>query len=53
MTAHSPHKRWKGCQLCKPSKFKDNGRAARDPFRYLRFVGKKRRVSRHDLGDRM
>ena len=38
--------------MCKPSKFKDNGRAARDPFRYLRFVGKKRRVSRHDLGDR-
>lgn len=50
--AHSPHRRWKGCPVCKPSKFKDHGRAVRDPFRYLRWLGKKKRVSRHDIGDR-
>lgn len=48
--AHSPHRRHKGCQLCKPHKFKDNGQAVRKPIPELRTLGKRRRVSRHDLG---
>ena len=49
--AHSPHRQHKGCQLCKPHKNRRNGRAAREPFRVLRQVGKRRRLSRGDLGD--
>jgi hypothetical protein len=47
--AHSPHRRWRGCQLCKPHKFKDHGRAVRDPFAVRRKLGKKRRAGRHDI----
>lgn len=42
-------KRWKGCQLCKPYKFKDAGQAERKPWAELRAMGKRRRVSRHDI----
>lgn len=49
--AHSPHKNWKGCRLCKPHKLRANGRAVRDPWAALRKIGKRRRVSRGDLGD--
>ena len=49
--AHSPHRRWKGCQLCKPYKFKDLGQAARMPWSVKRQLGKKRRMTRGDLGD--
>lgn len=49
--AHSPHKRWKGCAMCKPHKFKDHGRREREPWRVLRFLGKRRRITRHDMGD--
>lgn len=49
--AHSTHRRWKGCQLCKPQKFRDLGQAKRKPVGELRRIGKRRRVSRHDLGD--
>ncbi|MDQ1432569.1 MAG: hypothetical protein QOF40_3171 [Actinomycetota bacterium] len=49
--AHSPHRRWKGCQLCKGYKFRDNGQSHRQPLSTLRKVGKLRRVTRHDLGD--
>ena len=47
--AHSPHRRWKGCALCKPRKHKGCGDAARTPFRELRKIGKKRRYSRHQV----
>lgn len=46
--AHSPHRRHKGCGLCKPWKHRGNGDAARAPFRVLRQLGIRRRLSRHD-----
>ena len=49
--AHSPHRQWKGGRVCSPHKDRRQGRAARDPFRELRKLGKRRRVSRRDLGD--
>jgi len=49
--AHSPHRQHKGCQLCKPHKNRRNGRAVRDPWPVLRKLGKRRRISRRDLGD--
>jgi len=49
--AHSPHKPYKGCQLCKPHKNQRQGRAVREPWAVLRQIGKKRRVRRGDLGD--
>lgn len=49
--AHSPHRRQKGCGLCKPHKHRDAGRAVRDPWPVLKKLGKRRRVSRGDLGD--
>ena len=45
--AHSPHRRCRGCQLCKPHKFKDNGQAVRTPAAVLRQLGKSRRLSRN------
>ena len=50
MAKQSPHKQWKGCRVCKPHKHRVNGQAARKPLAELRFLGKVRRVSRHDLG---
>jgi hypothetical protein len=49
--AHSPHRRHKGCQLCKPLQHLDAGQAVRQPWPALRRLGKRRRVDRHDLGD--
>jgi hypothetical protein len=49
--AHSPHRQHKGCQFCKPHKNRRHGRAAREPWAVLRQIGKKRRISRGDLGD--
>lgn len=49
--AHSPHRRRKGCGLCRPHQIRGAGRAARDPWPVLRKTGKKRRLSRGDLGD--
>lgn len=46
--AHSPHRRRKGCGLCKPWKHKDHGRAMREPVAVLRAIGKRRRVRRGD-----
>lgn len=48
--AHSSHRRWKGCAMCKPHKFRDLGQAERQPWAVVRKFGKKRRLSRHDLG---
>lgn len=47
--AHSPHRRWKGCPMCKPSKFQDQGRAKRDPFSVRRLLGTKRRATRGEI----
>lgn len=47
--AHSPHRRTKGCPMCKWHKFKDHGRAIRDPFSVRRKLGSKRRAGRHDV----
>jgi len=49
--AHSPHKRWKGCMVCKPHKIGGQGRSRRDPWAVLKKTGKKRRLRRGDLGD--
>ena len=47
------HKRWKGCcMMCAMNRGKilNAGMAERTDFKHLRKLGKKRRVSRHDLG---
>jgi hypothetical protein len=49
--AHSPHRRHKGCQLCKPHKHRGNGDSVRAPWAVSRKLGRKRRWSRRDLGD--
>ena len=49
--ARTSTRRWKGCQLCKPHKHDANGQSVRQPWAVLRKTGKKRKVSRHDLGD--
>ncbi len=49
--AHSPHRRSKGCRLCKPHKDRRAGRAVREPWSVLRQLGRKRRLSRGYLGD--
>lgn len=49
--ARTSNRRWKGCALCKPHKHAGNGQAIRKNVPELRRIGKKRRVSRHDLGD--
>ncbi len=51
MAQHSTSRRWKGCNLCKPRKSKDDGQRNRQPFAVQRKTGKARRVTRHDLGD--
>lgn len=45
--AHSPHRRWKGCPVCKPSKTRGRGRAVRDPWPVARKLGRKRRYGRN------
>lgn len=47
--AHSSHRQWKGCRVCKPWKHRGNGDAARTPFRELRKVGQLKRINRHDV----
>ena len=47
--ANSPHRRWKGCPVCKPNKFRGHGRARRDPWAVRRQLGTKRRAGRHDV----
>ena len=47
--AHSPHRRQKGCPMCKFHKFRDLGRAQRDPFSIRRKLGTKRRASRGEV----
>jgi hypothetical protein len=49
--AHSPHKNWRGCPMCKPHKRRGRGRAVRDPWQAVKATGRKRRIRRGDLGD--
>ena len=49
--AHSPHRRWKGCPVCKPTKARGVGRAPRDPWPVARKLGLKRRYGRHEAPD--
>lgn len=49
MAKQSPHKRWKGCAMCKWYKFKDNGQAQRQPLAVLRLAGRDRRLKRHEI----
>lgn len=49
--SRSPHKPYKGCQICRPYKDQRVSRAWREPWPVLRSIGKLRRVSRGDLGD--
>lgn len=49
--AHSPHRRWRGCRVCKPYKIRGAGRAYKEPMPLMRKLGKRRRITRHDLGD--
>lgn len=51
IVARTSSRRWKGCQLCKPYKHAGHGDAERKPTAELRQIGKRRRVTRHDLGD--
>lgn len=37
--------------MCKDYKFKDLGQARRKPFSELRALGKKRRISRHEINE--
>lgn len=47
--AHSPHRRWKGCAMCKAHKHRGNGDAARTPHSALKRIGRKCRWGRHDI----
>lgn len=52
--AHSPHRSWRGCAMCKPNKRRGAGRATRegagqDPARVNRKLGRNRRGKRHDI----
>ncbi|SDZ02376.1 hypothetical protein SAMN05216554_1987 [Herbiconiux ginsengi] len=47
--AHSPHRRWRGCALCKPHKIRGAGASSRTPPSVLRKVGRKRRWNRNDI----
>ncbi|WP_327352267.1 hypothetical protein [Streptomyces sp. NBC_01304] len=49
--AHSPHRRWKGCRICKPHKLRGTGRSAKDPASVRRRLGTSRRLRRNNLGD--
>lgn len=49
--AHSPHRRHKGCRICTPHKDLRLGRGEREPWRVIRALGKRRRLTHRDLGD--
>ncbi|WP_353814841.1 hypothetical protein [Agromyces sp. SYSU T00266] len=50
--AHSPHRRRKGCTLCKPHQWRGQGQARKAPFAVNRRIGAKRRWRRHDADER-
>lgn len=49
--ARTSSRRWKGCRLCKPHKHAGCGDAIRKPRSETRWLGRSRRLARHDLGD--
>lgn len=50
MSAQHPSRSWRGCAMCTPHKRRGAGRGAREPVAVLRMIGKRRRVTRGDLG---
>lgn len=50
--ARTSNSRWKGCRLCTPHKHAGNGDGRRKHVTELRYLGRTKRVTRHDLGDR-
>lgn len=44
-------RRWKGCPMCKPNKFAQQGDNYRMLFRDLKKFGRLKRVNRHDTDD--
>jgi len=51
MAKQSPHTQRKGCGLCKPHKHRGGGPARRKTWAELRWLGKARRITRHELRD--
>lgn len=51
MVKQSTHVQWKGDRTDSPHKLRSHGQAWRKPLAELRWIGKYRRVTRHDLGD--
>lgn len=49
--ARTSTRRWKGCAMCKYYKFAGYGDATRMPWSAVRKMGKKRRLSRHDVSE--
>ncbi len=49
----SKSKLQKGCGACKPHKHRRAPQAHKKPLPELRYLGKFRRVRRHDIGDRL
>lgn len=49
--ARTSNRRWKGCRFCTPHKNAGHGQSVRKPVAERREIGKRRRISRHDLGD--
>jgi hypothetical protein len=50
MPGHHSSRSWRGCAMCKPQKRRGAGRAAKEPIAVRRKLGKKRRLSRRELG---
>jgi hypothetical protein len=50
MPSHHPSRSWRGCAMCKPHKRRGVGRAVKDPIAVPRKLGKRKRLTRRDLG---
>ncbi|MCU6482667.1 hypothetical protein [Arthrobacter sp. A2-55] len=48
--AHSPHRRYRGCTICRPHQWHGQGRPAKSPWAVNRKIGRKRRWGRR-VGD--
>lgn len=46
--ARTSSRRWKGCPVCKPNKFAQQGDNYRISFKDLKKFGRLKRVNRHD-----
>jgi hypothetical protein len=44
-----PHRRWKGCAMCKSHKHAGHGDAVRMPWAAVKRFGNRRRLSRKDV----